>query len=144
MGTGWAISNIDVDSRALNLANPYYLLCNQGSAMKLELGTVAIIIAVGFYYLRLVRIEHERKKRRDRIEKLIAENKKKGKKAQELEERRMLISPRKRDWAIAAAGFAMIVVGILIRNGNIPSTNYQEYWWLPVSIGILAFSFLFG
>ena len=47
------------------------------------------------------------------------------------------------DWGVAGAGLLGVAVGVLLNLRLIPWPVGQAYWWLPVALGIVAFSWAF-
>ncbi len=110
--------------------------------MHLDTGLAVIVIAVLIFYLRLIIIQRERI--RQNRQKAQAPGKKKRKSLQELPPPSYsILSQEKRDWIIAGAGIALIVLGILLYLRIIPFPLAQAYWWLPIAAGIVAFSWGF-
>jgi divalent metal cation (Fe/Co/Zn/Cd) transporter len=112
--------------------------------MNLETGLIIVIGAVLIFYLRLIIIQRQRAQRA-RLQALAA-NKKKSKKDKAAPPPTVsfaILSHNPRDWVIAGAGALLIILGILFNARIIPLTWAQPYWWLPVSVGIIAFSWGF-
>jgi len=110
--------------------------------MPIDYGLVIIIGAVLIFYLRLIILQRERAKRIARQVK--PSGKKKGQTAGKVESVSFsLLSQNKRDWVIAGTGIVLIIIGILVNLGVIPFAWARSLWWLPVTIGIIAFSWGF-
>jgi hypothetical protein len=117
--------------------------------MNIDTGLAVVIIAVLVFYLRLIILQRERAKRLAQRPKAPALRGKKaaGSKgenpAQEPMPRYSIFSQKPLDWIIAAAGALGILGGALLyaRVFIIPAA--QSYWWIPTSLGILAFSWAF-
>lgn len=110
----------------------------------MDTGTIVIIVAVLFFYLRLILIQRERAKRA-KAAPPAPRGKKKGKIGQppSFAERYSILSRRKVDWVIAGAGVVLILAGVLLSVRLLPVPTAQAYWWLLVALGIVAFSFGF-
>ena len=118
--------------------------------MPIDTGLAVIIVAVLIFYLRMIILQRERVKRVRRAnEAAAAKGKKKGKQspagsAQPVDPSSYsMISKKRTDRIIGAAGFALILLGVLCYLKVFPSTILQEYWWLPTALGIVGFSWLF-
>ena len=114
--------------------------------MQIDPGLVVLIVAVLAFYLRLIILQRERTKRA--VYQPKPAGKKQGKRpakpAQEMPAPQYsIISKDKRDWIIAGSGILLIFIGVLLNLKVIPLPLAQNYWWLPVAIGIVAFSWGF-
>ena len=110
--------------------------------MRIDPGLVVIIVAVLVFYLRLIILQRERVKRAAYQPK--PSSKKKGKRVQIAPAPQYsIISKDKRDWIIAGSGILLILIGVLLNLKVVPIPLAQNYWWLPVAIGIVAFSWGF-
>ena len=112
--------------------------------MKIDTGLGVVIIAVLIFYLRLIGLQRERVKRVAAASQVSQ----KGKKKRQSPTGRPLpqysiLSPRRRDRIIAGFGVALIVAGVLLYLNILPFPFMQSYWWIPTSIGIVAFSWAF-
>lgn len=116
--------------------------------MKIDTGLAAVIVAVLVFYLRLIVIQREAARRaRLEAQKAATKASKKGKKSGAPVARtsasRSILSKNKLDLAIAGVGLLAIVVGALANAGVIGLPVLQTYWWAPLSLGIVAFSWAF-
>ena len=110
--------------------------------MPIDFGLIIIIAAVLIFYLRLIILQRERAKRATRQSR--PSGKKKGQPTEKAGAAVFsILSPNKRDWAIAGAGIVLILIGVLANLGVIPYAWARSFWWLPVAIGIIAFSWGF-
>lgn len=110
----------------------------------LDIGIVVVIAAVLLFYLRLILVQRQRAKQfRNRA--VVTKGKKKKARAGSQNEYSILsiISTRLVDRIIAAVGAVFIVFGIVLNVKAIPWELGQSYWYIPVALGILAFSWLF-
>jgi hypothetical protein len=110
--------------------------------MKIDTGLAIVIVAVLIFYLRLIIIQ------RERVRRVNPSSQASGKKKDKLAEKTMvdrysILSHNKQDWIIVCVGLALVIFGILLNRKIIPDSLIQEYWWIPVSIGIIAFSWGF-
>ena len=112
--------------------------------MNIDPGLAVIIVAVLIFYLRLIIIQRERI-RRARLQNITAAKnaRKKNKNAQPPAVRYAILSQNKADWIIAGSGALLIVLGILLNLKVLPLAWAQSFWWLPVALGIVAFSWGF-
>jgi hypothetical protein len=113
--------------------------------MPIDTGTVVIVAAVLLFYLRLILIQRERLRRLRTMPKSHGPGKKmKGKaRQQEAYSRFSILSTRRQDWLIAGAGVLAVLAGVLLYLKLIPWPAAQAAWWLPVAVGIVAFSWAF-
>jgi hypothetical protein len=112
--------------------------------MNIDTGLAVVIIAVLIFYLRLIGLQRERIKRLATAPQASGKNKKKpANQVGRSQPRYSILSPRKRDRIIAGLGAALILVGVLLYLNILPLPSVQPYWWIPTSIGIVAFSWAF-
>lgn len=112
--------------------------------MNLDTGLAVVVLAVLVFYLRLIVLQRERVKRvRRNTEANPARKKKRKGESSELSPSYSIISSSRRDWLIAGVGGLLIGLGVLAYARVLPIPLLQTYWWLPTSIGIVAFSWLF-
>ena len=113
--------------------------------MPFDTGTVVIIAAVLLFYLRLILIQRERAKRLHVAALTKSKRKDKPGKAetQEAYSRLSILSGRRQDWIVAGLGALAVLAGVLLNLQLISWQLGQAYWWLPVAIGIVAFSWAF-
>ena len=110
--------------------------------MRIDPGLVVIVGAVLAFYLRLIMLQRERAKQAAYQPKQTG--KKKGRPPKKMPAPQYsIISHNRRDWIIAGTGILLIFVGVLLNLKVFPIPLAQNYWWLPVAIGILAFSWGF-
>lgn len=111
--------------------------------MNIDTGLAAVIFAILIFYLRLIILQRERTKRN--LARLAAQRAApKGKGKRPLAPPRFSILSHKRsNWIIAAVGAAAIVAGLLL-NAGLAFPSLQAYWWVPMAVGIVAFSWAFG
>jgi hypothetical protein len=110
--------------------------------MNIDPGLVIVIVAVLIFYLRLIVLQRQRAKQI--APKPAAAGKKKGKsQPQAPPVRYSIITQNRRGRVIGVAGAIAILVGILLNTGLLPFPLGQIYWWVPTSLGIVLFSWLF-
>ena len=110
--------------------------------MRIDPGLVVIIVAVLAFYLRMIILQRQRAKQ------AAYQPPPAGKKGAKRPtpspvQAYSIISTSKRDWIIAGSGILLILLGILLNLKVIPLPLAQNYWWLPVAVGIVAFSWGF-
>jgi hypothetical protein len=110
--------------------------------MKIDPGMAVIIVAVLAFYLRLILLQRQRARQAAYQPKPAGKKKGKPQKKTPAPDY-SIISKNKRDWIIAGAGILLIFIGVLLNLRVIPIPLAQNYWWLPVAIGIVAFSWGF-
>jgi hypothetical protein len=110
--------------------------------MQIDAGLAIVIVAVLIFYLRLIVLQRERAQQANQQPRTPGKGK--GKSAPPAPALQFSIASRnRRDWIIASAGILLILIGILMARNIIPYPWAQANWWLPVSVGILAFSWGF-
>lgn len=113
--------------------------------MSINIGTAIILIAVLIFYARLMIIQRKREKRSRQPPGQIGGQKKvKGSaKTRAALESYSIISRNPRNWVIAGAGVAGVLLGLLLYFKVIPIAGAESLFWLPIALGIIAFSFGF-
>ncbi len=110
--------------------------------MNLNTGQAVVIAAVLIFYLRLILLQRQRIKQIRQAE--AANQPKKNKQKQAIAPPRYsLLSPNRRDRVIGGVGVVLIILGVLYYAKVLPPAILQTYWWLPLALGIVAFSWLF-
>jgi hypothetical protein len=110
--------------------------------MKIDPGLAIVVGAVLIFYLRLIILQRERARRVR--EAAIAATQKKGKKAAPpTPPRYSIVSEGRIDRTIGVIGIVLILLGLLFYSALILPETWQTYWWIPTSLGIVAFSWLF-
>jgi len=110
--------------------------------MKIDIGLIVVFIAVSFFYIRLIALQRRRSKQTERKPETAPKKKKQGK-DQPHPQPITVFSRNRQDWMIAGAGLICISLGLAIAAGWLPYTSIQPYWWIPTSLGIVAFSWGF-
>ncbi len=110
--------------------------------MNIDTGLAVVIAAVLIFYLRVIVLQRERAKQVRRSVEANLSAKKKAKQPSQPPTYSVL-SPNRRDQVIGGFGVFLIVIGVLLYAKIIPAPVLQTYWWIPTSIGIVAFSWLF-
>lgn len=112
--------------------------------MNIDTGLAVVIVAVLVFYLRLIVLQRERAKQATQGLDSRVKNKKQGKTAtREAVSRYSILSPRRQDRVIAGIGALLILLGVLAYSQIALFASLQTYWWIPTSIGIVAFSWAF-
>ncbi len=113
--------------------------------MGLDTGTIIIIAAVLIFYLRLIIVQRQKAKLlRSAAASSPSRGKKKTKNSNQAPAQQLsILSNRKQDWIIAGLGAFLMVAGILLNRLGSPESAAQAYWWLPMAIGIVGFSWAF-
>jgi hypothetical protein len=112
--------------------------------MQIDTGLAVILVAVLIFYLRLIVIQRQRVKQP--VPQPQTVGKKKGKKSNQTPPPPpdySIISRNRRDWIIAGLGIALIILGVLMNRNAVHLPLLQNYWWIPIAAGIVAFSWGF-
>lgn len=110
--------------------------------MNIDTGLAVVIGAVLIFYLRLITLQRERAKQARRMAEANLSAKKKTKQPAQSPSYSVL-SPSRRDRVIGGLGALLILIGVLLYMKILPLPVLQTYWWIPTSVGIVAFSWLF-
>ena len=117
--------------------------------LDMDTGSIVVIIAVLVFYLRMILLQRQRA-RRIRYERQVyaanaAKAKKKGKAPPPPPAfpEYSLLSKQPRDRVIGIAGVVLILVGVFLYSALNPWPQAATYWWVPLSAGIVLFSWLF-
>ncbi len=126
--------------------------------MNIDPGLVVIVGAVLAFYLRMIILQRQRAKQAQAAYQPPPASKKKRKSERKAAGQPQrpgspappspaqlysIVSTNPRDWIIAGAGVLFILLGVLLNLKVIPIALAQNYWYLPVVLGILAFSWGF-
>ncbi len=112
--------------------------------MNIDTGLAVVIVAVLIFYLRLIVLQRERAKQATREQDTRVKKKDQGKAlARGDGSPYSILSPKRRDRVIAGIGALLILLGVLAYSQTALFGSLQTYWWIPVSIGIVAFSWAF-
>jgi hypothetical protein len=118
--------------------------------MNIDPGLLVIVGAVLAFYLRMIILQRQRAKQAAYQPKPAGKKQgsRPGKRSGKPAARQpapdySIISKDKRDWIIAGAGILLIFIGILLNLKAIPIPLAQNYWWMLVALGIVAFSWGF-
>ncbi len=112
--------------------------------MKIDTGLAVVIAAVLVFYLRLIILQRERAKQAAQVVAIQAKNKGKTKGAAGTPAPRYsILSHRRGDQVIAGVGAVLIILGVVMYSRIVPFGALPPYWWIPTSIGIVAFSWAF-
>lgn len=118
--------------------------------MKIDIGVAVVIFAVLVFYLRLIILQRQRAKQLPRKQQGAAKTSQRAKNKSNAPDltpkpapRYTILSHKRRDQAIGIAGILLILTGILLNSGIVYIPSLQPFWWIPTSLGIVAFSWLF-
>jgi hypothetical protein len=112
--------------------------------MNIDFGLAVVLAASLIFYLRLIILQRERVKR-NRQELEAAARKSKQRKGVPPGPRPSysILSKNRVDLAIAGVGVLAIIFGAMLNANMIQYASLRSYWWLPMALGILAFSWAF-
>jgi hypothetical protein len=111
--------------------------------MDIDNGVLYTGIALIFFYLYLAWLRG--RKRRLARETALAMSKAHGDKKRELAAK--LPDPNApryqvRSWALTVIMMVLLLLGLLVRNGSL-LTEYKDYWWVAMVVGVVGFAFCF-
>ncbi len=119
--------------------------------MKLDTGTIIVIIAIIIFYLRFVQLKGRKKKqiRKDETQKLTPAQIEKAKKAKKYGAK--VKTPvvehdtnfQVTSWWLFGSGFLLACLGVAMKTSTFIPAPYEGYWWVAVTIGILILTFSF-
>ncbi len=113
--------------------------------MKLDLGTVVILIAVAIFYTRLILLHQVRNRRAKALAAQHAMRKGGRKKkggGPPVDAQAMLFNIT--NWYLVAAGVVVIGAGSLLNPTVLSHPLNTPYWWVVVTLGILVFALGFN
>ena len=108
----------------------------------MEPGLIVVIGAVLIFYLRLITMQRRRAKVAQQLQSLQSRQKRKSS-GTTTKVRPSVLSTNPRDLWIAGIGMLLIIIGALLYSGSLPFPALLAFWWIPISIGIVAFSWGF-
>jgi hypothetical protein len=111
--------------------------------MNIDTGLGVVIVAVLLFYLRLIVLQRQRAKQARRPIETATGKKRKGKESSPAPPNYSIISQKRRDRIVAGVGVVLILLGAIFYLNWLSWPLAHEYWWMPTTIGILAFSWLF-
>jgi hypothetical protein len=107
--------------------------------MRFEPGVIAIAIAILLFYLRLAQIRgHKRKEQR---QEQIAHMRSKRKGRMNPPEGTYRLNYEVGNYYLLALGAVLMLIGMAAKTTNILPEMVQPYWWVVVSVGVVAFIF---
>ena len=111
--------------------------------MNLDPGLAVVIVSVLIFYLRLIILQRERVKRAAQPVAPAQSKKKDSSRQPKPPINYSLLSLKPKDRLIAGTGALLMVIGLLLNNRLLPLPALQDYWWLPMAVGIVGFSWAF-
>ena len=108
----------------------------------MEPGLIVVIGAVLIFYLRLITMQRRRAKVTQQLHSLESRQKRKSG-GTTTKVRPSVLSTNPRDLWIAGIGMLLIIFGALLYAGSLPFSGILAFWWIPISTGIVAFSWGF-
>ena len=108
----------------------------------MEPGLIVVIGAVLIFYLRLISMQRRRAKVAQQLQSLQSRQKRKSA-GITTKVRPSVLSSNPRDLWIAGIGMLLIIFGALLYSGSLQFPALLEFWWIPISLGIVAFSWGF-
>lgn len=112
--------------------------------MQTDYRVIIVVGAMLFFYLRLIWLQRERNRRLEQSKPAGKKQKLTGSARTEQARRRYsIVSDNRRDRLIGGLGAAGIIFGAALASGFLSGAWLQSWWWLPLSIGMIAFSWLF-
>ncbi len=107
--------------------------------MKFEPGVIAIAIAILLFYIRLAMIRG-RKRKEQRQEALAhLHSKRKGRK--NVPDGEVAINYEVSNIYLLALGVVLMLMGMAAKTTSIFPALYSQYWWVVVTVGVVAFIF---
>lgn len=105
--------------------------------MKYDIGFIITVVAFfGFYlYIALLR---GRKKRLMREEALAVKKQGKKAKAPDFTQRPMY---EIRSWILVGLAVILMLAGVMARYSPIFPAEVQQYWWVAITVGVIALGF---
>jgi hypothetical protein len=107
--------------------------------MKFEPGVIVVAIAMLLFYLRLAQIRGS--KRKEQRKEQIAHMRSKRKGRGNLPEAYARPNYEVGNIYLLALGAALMLMGLTAKTTNILPALYSQYWWVVVTVGVVAFMF---
>jgi hypothetical protein len=114
--------------------------------MHIEISTVALILGCLGFYIQLLQAQRRKTKQWERDKQAEANRKKGNKHHLKVPEKPPVFgtfSHRKRDWAIGAAGYLLMMAGVAAYLDWLHNPTFKQGWWFPMMCGIFLFSWFF-
>ncbi len=112
--------------------------------MNLSPGMIVVVAAALLFYLRLILIQRQHAKQIAQARAAYYTKKPKSKsQPASPPPRYSIISQNPRDLILAGVGSLLVIIGLVLNAGALPLYSLQQFWWIPTTLGILAFSFGF-
>jgi hypothetical protein len=117
--------------------------------MKFDISVIGLIVAVLAFYLRLMQSHRQKVKAWEAGQRDAKSGRKKGSRKKDAAapaEKPSFgsFSKRKRDWLVGGIGYLFIMMGVLLYIDVLKSDFWTTVWWVPISLGIVAFSWFFN
>jgi multisubunit Na+/H+ antiporter MnhB subunit len=111
--------------------------------VEINTGVIVTGVAMLFFYFRLAMLRG-RKRRLDRQEALEVRRSPKKKKVL-ANGKNDFAHPRYevRNWAMVVVALVLMLTGVAMYTAKWVPQDYQQYWWISATAGVLLFSFCF-
>jgi hypothetical protein len=124
-----------------NVEHNSLIPAHEGNHMQFSYGTIIALAAGLFFYLRLILLQRQKVK-------LLQARQASGQKRDKTGKRKTAGTPTKTipqlqfsSIYLLGAGILLIILGAVISAPNWFSPTVRDYWWIPVTIGILCMTF---
>src|SRR5690242_10491129 len=107
--------------------------------MKFEPGVIAIAIAMLLFYLRLAQLRG--RKRKEQRQEQIARMRSKRKGRANSPEGYYRPNYEVGNYYLLGLGVVLMLMGMAAKTTSILPANYSPYWWVVVTVGMVAFIF---
>ncbi len=110
--------------------------------MKIDTPLIVVIVAVAFFYAKLVFFQWRKAKAEAKITNLeIAKARKKGKTPQIPPKPTGFFSMRVTSWYLAAPMLILTLIGFVMPNMTFLPAAITDFWYIVTAAGIVGFSF---
>ncbi len=107
--------------------------------MKFEPGIIAIAIAILLFYARLAQIRG--RKRKEQRQEQIAHLRSKRKGRMNPPQGSYRPNYEVGNYYLLGLGVVLMLLGMAAKTTNILPDAYKPYWWVVVTVGVVAFTF---
>jgi hypothetical protein len=112
--------------------------------MNIEPGLVVVIVCMAIFYVRVLLLRREKKRKEmEAVTHAMRKGKERGKQA--------ALPPKDPNappfavtsWPLVVVGIILMLAGVVSRDSTTFPELMVQYWWVLTSLGVLAFTFCF-
>lgn len=107
--------------------------------MPFNYGTIIALAAAVFFYLRLIILQRQKVKQLPARQPSSQKAKKSGK--GQVQKAQTIPQLQFTSYYLLGAGILLIIFGAVLSGSSLFPANNREFWWIPVTLGILCMTF---